>query len=66
MNTLPALTLELLDLIQHDRPAALAIHPGAVPRIAELLRDVRALAERERAFAEHTQKNRTKANNHIQ
>lgn len=55
--TLPALTLELLDLIQHDRPAALAFHPGAVPRIAELLRDVRAMAERERAFSEHQQKN---------
>lgn len=57
MNTLPSLTLELLDLIQHDRPAALAIHPGAVPRIAELLRDVRAMAERERAFSEDQQKN---------
>lgn len=54
MHSLPALTLELLALIQTDRPAALAIQPGAVPRIAELLRDVKALAEREDAFNAHT------------
>lgn len=50
LEALPALTLELLALIQTDRPAALAIHAGAVPRVTELLRDVRALAERENAF----------------
>ena len=50
MQSLPALTLELLAIIQTDRPAALAYHAGAVPRVAELLRDVRALAEREEAF----------------
>lgn len=44
--------LELLALIQSDRPAALAINEAAAPRIAELVRDVQALAEREAAFAQ--------------